>query len=85
VRGGYPEAQALRGRTPAVPAKADGNGMEPALSEEVQEVLVPAPRGVPATMDEQQRHRMGCGATALLDDLLHQTQRLDHRGLIGSH
>ena len=61
-------------------AKAHRDGLKPVLSEEVQEVLVPAPCGVPAAVHEQQRHRMGSGALALVDDLLHQTPNVNARG-----
>ena len=68
-------SQPLRGDTLPMRAQADCDRSKPVLGEEVQEVVVPAPRAVPATVNEQQRHRMGRSAVSLVDDLEHRRRR----------
>jgi hypothetical protein len=64
-------SKALRGGAFPMRAQADGSGPKPVLGEEVQEVLVPAPRTVPAAVNEHQRHRMCGTALSLVDDFQH--------------
>jgi hypothetical protein len=68
-------SQPLRGDTLPMRAQADCDGSKAVLGEETQKVIVPAPRAVPATVNEQQWHRMVRTAVTFVDDLEHRGRR----------
>ncbi len=51
--------------------EADREGAVTLIGEEVQEVFVPAPCGVPGPVDEEQGHRVGLAASPFVDHLEH--------------
>ncbi len=63
--------KALRGGAGAVPAQAQGDRAVAGTGKEVQEVM-PTRRGMPAAVDEEQRHRMLLATSPLVDHLEHE-------------
>ena len=76
VVGDGARAQGLVVGAGAVPAQAQCDRAIARIGEEVQEVLVPAPRAMPAAVNEQQRHRMRVAAGPLVDHLEHEPDPL---------
>jgi hypothetical protein len=64
--------QRLVGATAAVGSETHRGGAEAVTREVVEEVFVPAPRGVTSAVDEQQRRRVRIRDMTLVDDFQHQ-------------
>src|SRR4051812_48521734 len=64
-------AKRLGCRAVPMATKAYRQGAITLVGEEVQKVLVPAPRAMPGPMDEQQRHRMRVAARPFVDHFQH--------------
>ena len=69
-------AQPFSSWAAAVAAQADRQSPIPAPSEEIQEVLVPTPGGVPRSVDEQQWDWMRFTHRSPIDNLEHRNQRI---------
>jgi len=56
----------------AMTAQTHRKGTKPFVGEIVHEILIPTPRSVVGTMNEEQRDWMRCGGTPLVDDFKHR-------------